>query len=41
MTNIDKRLPLTWTNEQYRQNEYPSHGHMNNIDKAIILYMDK
>jgi len=40
MNNIDKVLPFTWTNEQYRQNDYHSHGQMNNIEKAITIHMD-
>jgi len=40
MDNIDKTITLTWTNEQYRQNDYHSHGQMNNIDKTITSHMD-
>jgi len=40
MNNIDKAITFTWTHEQYRQNDYPSHGQMNNIDKTITLHMD-
>jgi len=41
MNNIEQVLLFTCTNEQYRKNDYHSHGHMNNIDKAITRHMDK